>query len=76
MAQWLLGGPGGNDSYDVSLVYGFNLPMQIKNNIAVCPDVAGCSVNLGEYFHWLGYIIVFINCLLSSTAMPGSIADI
>ncbi|KAI0922718.1 hypothetical protein AcV5_009615 [Taiwanofungus camphoratus] len=44
VAEWTLQGDNDEDYYDVSLVDGFNLPMQITNNVG-CP-VAGCSVNL------------------------------
>ena len=56
MAEWIFGGPFEQDQYDVCLVNGFNLPMRIDNNIA-CP-ITDWPVDLGEYFHWLGYIIV------------------
>ncbi|KAH8112928.1 thaumatin-like protein [Phellopilus nigrolimitatus] len=43
VAEWTLQG-GSVDYYDVSLVDGYNLPMQITNN-AGCP-IAGCAVDL------------------------------
>ncbi|KAL5476662.1 hypothetical protein ACEPAI_2848 [Sanghuangporus weigelae] len=44
LAEWTLGTNGSPDYYDVSLVDGFNLPIEITNNIG-CP-VASCPVNL------------------------------
>ncbi|EKM78444.1 hypothetical protein AGABI1DRAFT_114724 [Agaricus bisporus var. burnettii JB137-S8] len=45
VAEWTLSGAGGLDSYDVSLVDGYNLPMRINNNVG-CP-VPECPVDLG-----------------------------
>ncbi|PBK81298.1 Osmotin, thaumatin-like protein [Armillaria gallica] len=44
VAEWTLGGSSGSDSYDVSLVDGFNIPMAITNN-AGC-STASCPTNL------------------------------
>jgi len=45
VAEWTLQGDGNQDFYDVSLVDGYNLPMEITNNVG-CPT-ASCPVDLG-----------------------------
>lgn len=45
LAEWSLGGTTGTDFYDVSLVDGYNLPMQISPTSG-CP-IAGCPWDLG-----------------------------
>ncbi|KIK57583.1 hypothetical protein GYMLUDRAFT_98652 [Collybiopsis luxurians FD-317 M1] len=44
VAEWTLSGDGNADWYDVSLVDGFNLPMEITNS-ASC-NIASCPVDL------------------------------
>ncbi|KAG8689448.1 hypothetical protein FRC11_002533, partial [Ceratobasidium sp. 423] len=44
IAEWTLGTSSNSDYYDVSLVDGFNLPIQITNNVG-CP-VVDCPIDL------------------------------
>lgn len=46
VAEWTLNGDDSQDYYDVSLVDGFNLPMQITNNVGC--SVAGCTADLNS----------------------------
>ena len=47
LAEFTLGGGGGKDYYDVSLVDGYNLPMVVEAAAPGCP-VTGCLVDLNE----------------------------
>ena len=46
LAEFTLSGSGGLDYYDVSLVDGYNLPLQITPSVSSCHP-AGCDVDLG-----------------------------
>jgi hypothetical protein len=46
LAEWTMDGDNGSqDSFDVSLVDGFNLPMTVKPSASSC-EVASCPINL------------------------------
>ncbi|KAJ7058430.1 thaumatin-like protein [Mycena amicta] len=44
VAEWTLAGGGTTDNYDVSLVDGFNIPVEVTNNVGC--DVPSCPVDL------------------------------
>ncbi|PIL28932.1 hypothetical protein GSI_08979 [Ganoderma sinense ZZ0214-1] len=46
VAEWTLQGDGNQDFYDVSLVDGFNLPMEITFTAGINCPTAGCPVDL------------------------------
>nr|VWP00737.1 CAG pathogenicity island protein 23 (Protein PicB) [Ganoderma boninense] len=46
VAEWTLQGDGNQDFYDVSLVDGFNLPMEITFTAGIDCPTAGCPVDL------------------------------